>query len=266
MPKRSGTSIEEKPKIKKQKQSSLSGFFISSKKSTKDESKITAAEGKASSVKPKSSFPYKIFCDLDGVLVDFEAGVKKICNGKGPDDIPNQSYMWGAIARTPLFYQNLPWTKDGKQLWNAIKHTMPDILTGVPRSKNSRLEKAIWCQRELIEDGGDLVVNHVDMAGKKKSHEVVLGRKRENVVNVITCWSVNKYLESGERHVLIDDRESLADEWKNSGGIFIHHTKTERTLELLKKQGILSPAIEKPSILVEEEKTDALYDLPPDTP
>uniref|UniRef100_A0A7S4QJE6 Uncharacterized protein n=1 Tax=Ditylum brightwellii TaxID=49249 RepID=A0A7S4QJE6_9STRA len=45
--------------------------------------------------------------------------------------------------------------------------------------------------------------------------------------------------------VLIDDRESLADEWKNSGGIFIHHTKTERTLELLKKQGILSPAIEK---------------------
>mmetsp|Transcript_8816 Transcript_8816/g.11714 ORF Transcript_8816/g.11714 Transcript_8816/m.11714 type:complete len:99 (+) Transcript_8816:1155-1451(+) len=66
--------------------------------------------------------------------------------------------------------------------------------------------------------------------------------------------------------VLIDDRESLADEWKNSGGIFIHHTKTERTLELLKKQGILSPAIEKPSILVEEEKTDALYDLPPDTP
>mmetsp|Transcript_10317 Transcript_10317/g.15352 ORF Transcript_10317/g.15352 Transcript_10317/m.15352 type:complete len:262 (+) Transcript_10317:243-1028(+) len=201
MPKRSGTSIEEKPKIKKQKQSSLSGFFISSKKSTKDESKITAAEGKASSVKPKSSFPYKIFCDLDGVLVDFEAGVKKICNGKGPDDIPNQSYMWGAIARTPLFYQNLPWTKDGKQLWNAIKHTMPDILTGVPRSKNSRLEKAIWCQRELIEDGGDLVVNHVDMAGKKKSHEVVLGRKRENVVNVITCWSVNKYLESGERQL-----------------------------------------------------------------
>ena len=43
-----------------------------------------------------------------------------------------------------------------------------------------------------------LEMNFVDMAGKKKSHEVQTGRKKENSVNVITCWSDNKKCESGQ--------------------------------------------------------------------
>jgi len=39
--------------------------------------------------------------------------------------------------------------------------------------------------------------------------------------------------------VLIDDRLSLATEWVRKGGIFIHHTDTERTLNLLREQGII---------------------------
>ena len=53
----------------KKTQKSLGSFFTSAK-NVLDEDKTTTG--------------YKIFCDLDGVLVDFEAGVKKIFNGQGP--------------------------------------------------------------------------------------------------------------------------------------------------------------------------------------
>ncbi len=136
----------------------------------------------------------------------------------------------------------------------------PDILTGVPRNHQSRAEKFAWCQRELISVAGarvddanvdttttttttaSLKVNHVDMAGKKSTHEAVLGRKRKGFINVITCWSRNKHCESKKNHVLIDDRVSLREAWEEKGGIFVHHTSTERTLEVLKERGILGRA------------------------
>mmetsp|Transcript_9202 Transcript_9202/g.19628 ORF Transcript_9202/g.19628 Transcript_9202/m.19628 type:complete len:83 (-) Transcript_9202:78-326(-) len=77
------------------------------------------------------------------------------------------------------------------------------------------------------------------MAGKKNAHEVVLGRRKEGVVNVITCWSKNKHFESRENHVLIDDRTSLATAWESRGGIFIPHTSAEKTLSLLREKGIV---------------------------
>ena len=127
------------------------------------------------------------------MLVDFDAGVRKLFQGKGPDDVKS-SAMWSAISKKDGFYSTLPWTKDGKDLWNAIRHLSPDILTGVPMSKKAREEKARWCQREL-----GVRTNHVDMAGSKQSHLVVAGRKSQSleVVNVITCWSRNKHYESG---------------------------------------------------------------------
>ena len=65
--KRSASTLQSQQKKKTQK--SLGSFFTSAK-NVLDEDKTTTG--------------YKIFCDLDGVLVDFEAGVKKIFNGQGP--------------------------------------------------------------------------------------------------------------------------------------------------------------------------------------
>ena len=134
------------------------------------------------------------------------------------------------------FYEYLPWMSDGRELWNALVPLDPDILTGVPRQHGARRDKAAWCQREL-----GMPIHHVDMAGYQRSHAVVgNGQRKEGVVNVITCWSRNKHLESGMRIVLIDDRESLARDWEMRGGIFVHHTSTKTTLKQLKELGILS--------------------------
>jgi hypothetical protein len=175
--KRSASSSVSSPKAKKKKQSSMTGFFAR----TNPPEEVTD-DG------------YTIFCDLDGVLCDFVAGVKKICNGKGPDELHNKGSMWSRIANTEDFYCNLPWMQDGRALWDAIRHLQPNILTGVPRSGNARQDKATWCRREL-----GVEINHVDMAGSKSTHCIVRGRKKKNVVNVITCWSKNKHLESGHR-------------------------------------------------------------------
>jgi len=180
-----------------------------------------------------SADPYKVYCDLDGVLVDFDAGFRRI-NGESPDDM-NLGRMWSMVQSANSFYKHLPWMSDGRELWDAIRHLDPDILTGVPRHREARGEKAEWCRREL-----GVETNHVDMAGRERSHQVVRGQRREGVVNVITCWSRNKYMESGFRTVLIDDRVNLAREWEMRGGIFIHHTSTEQTLKQLKELGVLS--------------------------
>jgi len=188
-----------------------------------------------STSRSSSTAQYKIFCDLDGVLVDFDAGVLKAL-GRKPEDMP-QNALWAGIARTPSFYENLPWMKDGRQLWDAIMHLDPDILTGVPMARKAREQKAAWCRREL--GMATNRVNHVDMAGKKKAHEVVSGRRKDGAINVITCWSSNKHFEGGERTVLIDDRDSLKAAWVAKGGIFVHHTCTTKTLAELQRLGIL---------------------------
>ena len=64
-------------------------------------------------------------------------------------------------------------------------------------------------------------------------------RNGDNVVNVITCHSDNKYCESGPGRVLIDDRVKFGEKWNKVGGIFIHHTDTESTIEKMMEKGIL---------------------------
>jgi len=208
-----------------------------------------------------NSSSYKIYCDLDGVLVDFEAGVRKIFNGRGPDQLPPY-VLWPGITRANGFFKHLPWTSDGKKLWdellvhynnnnnnnnndNSIDDTvLPDILTGVPRNKEARKQKFLWCQRELGVPGGgdddnDVPINHVDMAGPKSSHDRVNGVRKKGVVNVMTCWSKNKHYESRSKAVLIDDNLKFAEKWEEKGGLFIHHKNTALTLEKLRQHGVL---------------------------
>lgn len=186
---------------------------------------------------------FKVYCDLDGVLTDFEHGIRQLF----PDVQHHRSFqiqdlerstMWRKVAQADAFFEKLPWTRDGRRLWQAIEHLQPDILTGVPNHPSSRMEKYRWCQREL----GLRNAAHVDMAGWLHDHRCVNGgQKQRKGGNVITCWSSNKHHESGPGAVLIDDRQQLRDAWEAKGGIFIHHTgNVDDTIRQLREHGILS--------------------------
>jgi len=149
-----------------------------------------------------------LYCDLDGVLADFEAGVVRRM-GKHPDELKS-GVMWGILRKTPGFYENLEWTNEGRELWDAIKKYNPIILTGCPNGNWAEDQKRKWCARELGPD-----------------------------VRVITCATKDKPIYCVNGSILIDDRDKIRREWIKKGGKFILYKTTmyaiidlERTLNV----------------------------------
>lgn len=157
---------------------------------------------------------YTIFLDLDGVLADFDKKVQEI-TGKLPVNL-DQRFMWPRIAKHPNFYGSLDWMPDGEELWIAVKHLNPIILTGLPRGNWAEPQKRAWCAQHLGSD-----------------------------IPVITCMSKEKALKAqpfilpGTQALLIDDREKLRDSWEDAGGFFLHHTTTLNTLHKLSSYNII---------------------------
>jgi len=134
-----------------------------------------------------------LFCDLDGVLADFEKGVEQKFN-KNICDI-KQATLWSVINKSSTFFENLPWMPKGKELWERIKEYHPIILTGVPPGCPTASEQKIrWCQRELGPE-----------------------------INVITCLTKDKAKYCIGCSILIDDRLSVLKSWKDKGGKCILH-------------------------------------------
>jgi len=172
----------------------------------------------------------KVFCDLDGVLVDFEKGVFDL-TGR---NIDNQSSgkMWQRIFSQPKFFEYLEWLPYGKKLWDDIvklNGSKPTILTGIPQHTKKQYdeEKKNWCKLHLGED-----------------------------ISVITCKSSEKYKYSTNNHILIDDKLENGKLWVSYGGIFIHHITPERTIYELKK---ILKKIEKKNLEVIESSYLSLY-------
>lgn len=132
-----------------------------------------------------------IFCDLDGVLADFEQGVRNKFHKEIEQMKP--SLMWGVINKSNSFFETLPWMPKGRELWDNIKQYQPIILTGIPRGSSSAIEQKMkWCQRELGPD-----------------------------IPVITCSTKNKSNFCLSNSILIDDRTDNLKPWTNKGGKFI---------------------------------------------
>ena len=150
----------------------------------------------------------KIYCDLDGVLADFEQGVKNLM-GVYPHETKDH-YMWPAIQKHGNFFGSLPWMEDGRDLWAYILPHNPTILTARPRSiKVAENNKLAWCNRHLGPE-----------------------------IPVIITSTDEKWYESAPGHILIDDRLRNKKTWEDQGGYFIHHTSTEESIEELIEVGV----------------------------
>ena len=183
---------------------------------------------------------FELFCDMDGVLVDFNGGVAKLSGI--PADQMDVKQLWRTVARHKYFFEDLDWTEDGRELWEAIKHLRPTLLTGVPNNKTGAVgsQKANWCRREMR-----CPINHVDKAAHKpQRHETVNGgRFRPGMINVVSCWTRFKHHEcTRSGSILIDDRIKLKDAWEAAGGVFVHHVRTEQTLAVLADLGVVAGA------------------------
>ena len=69
----------------------------------------------------------RIYCDMDGVLCDFVLAAKR---ATGQNWLGLRSGQdWESIKRVKNFWSTMPWTGDGRRLWNFIKKYQPHILS-----------------------------------------------------------------------------------------------------------------------------------------
>ena len=190
----------------------------------------------------------QIYCDMDGVLVDFEKGIIDQINkdldtirgmakdkglaklqtgldqagrdfvsiedlrGKGATSKLVRNYMYRRVGNDADFWANLPWMPNGEELWAFIAPYRPHILTS-PMRKGSEIGKAFWIDANL-----NPAPDEIHMSHKKYK------------------WAVN---EDGSSNVLIDDWSKNTVPWHDHGGIAIQHVNgnTSATIATLKDLG-----------------------------
>ena len=106
----------------------------------------------------------KIFFDIDGVLADFDKGVRELC---GITPLPQStSYppgydekLWAAVKNVGHFYDKLDIIEEGKQIFDYVYSRFPDkceILTGIPRPSRGIVtaaeDKVNWIRRNINSD------------------------------------------------------------------------------------------------------------------
>jgi hypothetical protein len=153
---------------------------------------------------------YTIYCDMDGVLVDFDRGYQELTGmtTQQADAIGGDTFWEPLTKAGAKWWITLNWMLDGKQLWDYIKKYNPILLSAPSREESSKLGKRVWVKREL--PGVKLILKY---ASQKQEY-------------------------ASPTSILIDDRQKNIDQWEAAGGIGILHTSTANTIEQLKQLGL----------------------------
>ena len=162
----------------------------------------------------KEKPPYKIYCDMDGVLTDFEKRFDHY-SGMHPQEYEKKfgTESFWHLMDTKIgvgFWVGMDWMPRGEELWNFISKYNPKVLTSPSRNNTSRLGKNLWVRNKLNP--------------KPK---------------VIFAYSSDKQRYANENSILIDDKKSNINEWASKGGIALRVKKGDITpvLEKLKELG-----------------------------
>jgi len=154
---------------------------------------------------------YTIFCDMDGVIVDFEKGYYELTGKYTSQIIDDKEEFWKLLDEEgALFWATLPWMPDGKELWRYIKRYKPYILTAPSMNPSSKVGKEAWCKININSQYKKLYFK----AAKYKSDF------------------------AGENKILIDDRQDTITSWNAKGGIGILHTSATNSIKELQKLGL----------------------------
>jgi len=156
---------------------------------------------------------YQIYCDMDGVLTDFDTQFKELSGGIAPGDYEaknGKDAFWSLIAQGGVgYWVGMPWMPNGKQLWEYISKYNPIILSAPSKENESRLGKRLWVRNNL--------------SPKPK---------------LILASAANKPNYSTRNKILIDDRPDTIANWNAKGGIGILFKSTAQVIEELKKLGL----------------------------
>ena len=111
---------------------------------------------------------YQIYCDMDGVLTDFETRFVTLLQQEGPkyyskaviaqvtrpkhfDKLEGTEEFWKFIDQYIglEFWSGMEWMPNGRELWNFIQPYGPKLLTSPSEDNTSRLGKRLWVKENL---------------------------------------------------------------------------------------------------------------------
>jgi len=171
-----------------------------------------------------------IFCDMDGVLVDFDEGYKQVTGVTTHHaDSQGKEEFW-KLFRDGLkdkdisersYWANLDWMPDGKQLWDYIKEYNPYVLTAPSVNFDIPFE-----ERYKMD-------NNESMQGKTEWVQ-----RLPNMKKIYFRSAKRKADFAGPNKILIDDRKDTIDSWNANGGIGILHTSAANTIKQLEELGL----------------------------
>lgn len=142
-----------------------------------------------------------IYLDMDGVVADWNSGVKEVL---GYEKDPNAQYPdedWEKIKSNERVYRDLPVMANAPELVNIARRFRDRLgyrllfLTAVPKGNDvpwAFWDKCIWAQHYFP----DIPVHFGPFAKDKQTH-------------------------AEEGNILVDDRKSNIEQWRNKGGIGI---------------------------------------------
>ena len=154
----------------------------------------------------------RIYCDMDGVLCDFVLAAKM---ATGQNWLGLRSGQdWDSIKKIKNFWSTMPWTSDGRRLWNFIKKHQPHILSAYS-----------------IEDPNCI-------PGKRRWLKSNLGYTQNSMINIVRRREKKNFAMNKRRPaILIDDYPKNISDFKAAGGIGIIHSNTQTTISQLKRFG-----------------------------
>ena len=158
-----------------------------------------------------------IYCDMDGVLTDLFGAVGAQTGETYTSNFPAMKALVRLKRKfksqpgfAAKFWEDLPWTTNGKKVWASILRYKPLILTGAIGNIGAGEGKSKWAAREL---------------GYQAS-KVILSKKK---------WEY-----AGNGNILIDDLPHNIEKWEAAGGIGVLHHDSTYQQTIAKVQELMS--------------------------
>jgi len=167
----------------------------------------------------------RIFCDLDGVLVDFDRGFIEL--PENSDNLSPGEYeekngknsIWPLIDKHgDEYWSELYWKGDGRELWDYLEEYKPSIISSPSRNLASIRGKVKWVKLNL-RINEEPITKLEDYTG---SNRLILMQQKHLFVK-----SAND--------ILIDDTQSKIDKWTEAGGTGILHNDATDTIKVLEE-------------------------------
>jgi len=166
-----------------------------------------------------------VYCDMDGVLADFQRGFQKAYPQVSASEMNDfiLSHGWSAIGREhPNLFQTLPKLPDADQLMTKLLRLRDTdqitlfILTAIPselRVKDAANHKREWMRRHYP----TIPMSNVLVVRRSEKQE----------------YAMSSTLSGASPAILIDDFAKNIREWEQAGGLGILHTSAKQTLDTL---------------------------------